>query len=210
MLKACPLCEHPLTKKKDEVYYDCETCRALVKDPNQFPTPAEEKGRYLEHHNDVDDPRYQKFTSPIHSFVLEHYAPYHKGLDFGSGTGPVISKILSDKGYNIVQYDPIFAPDEDLLDGRYDYIACCEVVEHLHYPAREFERLREMLNPGGRLLIMTFLYHESIDFKNWVYRNDDTHVFIFRKETMEYVAHLFDFEIEVLEKRFVVLRKPAD
>jgi len=57
---------------------------------------------------------------------------------------------------------------------------------------------------------MTFLYHESIDFKNWVYRNDDTHVFIFRKETMEYVAHLFDFEIEVLEKRFVVLRKPAD
>lgn len=203
----CPLCESPLTAKKDDVYFDCTNCRALVKAPDRFPTTSEEKERYLEHDNDVEDPRYQKFTAPIHNFILKHYETHHKGLDFGSGTGPVISKVLGDHGYDILQYDPFFAPNENMLKRQYDYIACCEVVEHFHHPKREFAILKSLLKSGGRLLIMTFLYREEIDFKNWVYRNDDTHVFIFRKETIEFVAGHFDFDVERLEKRFVVLKK---
>lgn len=203
----CPLCSSLLIRKMDSIYYKCDTCFALVKDKQHYLSASEEKARYETHNNDVNDARYQKFTSPITNFVLENYSKEHKGLDFGSGTGPVISKMLQDKNYNISQYDPFFAPDTEPLTSTYDYVVGCEVFEHFHNPRKELEKLSNLLNKNGRLLIMTFFYNNQIDFTNWVYRNDPTHVFIYRKETIEYIAAEMKFEIECLTDRFAVLKK---
>jgi len=40
---------------------------------------------------------------------MKDFNTNHKGLDFGAGTGPVISKVLKDKGYCIAQYDIFFS-----------------------------------------------------------------------------------------------------
>lgn len=203
----CTLCDSILTQRKDEYYYCCSRCKALVKDKKYYLDPEAEKARYLTHNNDVNDIGYQNFTSPITNFVLDHFSPEHMGLDFGSGTGPVISSMLSKEGYHIVQYDPFFAPDRSVLNTFYDYIVSCEVFEHFYNPKKEIDDLVSMLKTGGVLLIMTLLYHDQINFDNWVYRNDPTHVFIYTKETIEYIAAQKNLEIIVLTDRFIVLRK---
>ncbi len=203
----CPLCLSPLTTMIDTDYFDCTGCRALVKHPKLLPTPEEEQKRYESHNNDVNDARYQKFTEPIWQYILNHFKKDDLGLDYGSGTGPVISKMLLDQGYTIKQYDPFFSPDHTLLERNYHYIACCEVVEHFFYPRDEFTKLDRMLLPGGTFVGMTLLYNDNIDFKTWSYRKDETHVFIYRKETLEYIAHLFNYKLTELTNRFFVFGK---
>lgn len=203
----CTLCGSVLTRKKDVFYYDCDECKAIVKDEAHYLTADEEREIYETHNNDVDDIRYQNFTSPITNYVLDKFSPEHKGLDFGSGTGPVISSMLIEKNYDIVQYDPFFAPNQILLNNRYNYIVSCEVFEHFYNPKKEIDRLISLLKTNGMLLIMTMLYHDQIDFNTWKYRHDDTHVFIYRKETIEFIAHEKKLTIDVLTDRFIVLRK---
>lgn len=203
----CTLCGSALINKKDAYYYDCDLCKAIVKDEKYYLAADEEKAEYETHNNDIHDLRYQNFTMPITSYVIEQYLPAHKGLDFGSGTGPVISSMLMKEGYDIVQYDPFFAPDLSTLNARYDYIVSCEVFEHFHNPQMEIDRLTALLNGNGSLLIMTLLYHDQIDFSKWNYRNDATHVFIYRKETIEYIANEKNLTIDILTDRFIALRK---
>jgi len=67
-----------------------------------------EKECYQTHNNDILDKRYQQFVSPITSHIYNHFSPEDRGLDFGAGTGPVISYLLRQKEYQIKQYDPFF------------------------------------------------------------------------------------------------------
>lgn len=205
----CTLCGSALINRKDEYYYDCDLCKAIVKDEKDYLTADEEKAIYEIHNNDVNDVRYQNFTSPITNYVIEKFLPEHKGLDFGSGTGPVISSMLTKKGYDIVQYDPFFAPKQKILNNMYDYIVSCEVFEHFYKPNIEIDRLTSLLKANGMLLIMTILYNDQIDFNTWSYRNDPTHVFIYRKETIEYIANEKHYEIDILTDRFIALRKTS-
>ena len=203
----CSLCKTSLSPELDEEYYSCPVCLGWVKDKAQYLTPEEEKLRYQTHNNDITDRRYRKFTSPISNFIFENFGMHHKGLDFGSGTGPVISGVLQEEGYNVVQYDPYFANDPKLLEKQYDYIFACEVVEHFYNPAKEFERLFEMLKVGGKLILMTHLYEDSVDFKTWYYRKDPTHVFIYRGGTFQYISEKFGFDSPDIKERLVVLSK---
>jgi 2-polyprenyl-3-methyl-5-hydroxy-6-metoxy-1,4-benzoquinol methylase len=203
----CPLCSSPLITQKDAYFYDCDTCKAIVKDEKHYLTAAEEKAHYETHNNDVEDVRYQNFTMPITQYVLDSFLPTHKGLDFGSGTGPVISSMLAKENYDIAQYDPFFDPDQRVLNTTYDYIVSCEVFEHFNHPKLEIDRLTALLKPNGMLLIMTLLYHDTIDFKTWHYRNDPTHIFIFRTETIAYISEEKKLDVLELTNRFIVLRK---
>ena len=57
---------------------------------------------------------------------------------------------------------------------------------------------------------MTMLYNDQIDFNTWFYRKDPTHVFIYRKETFEYIAQKHKLEIVSLTNRFIALRKASN
>lgn len=202
----CPLCQEILSIKADKVYFDCQCCRALVKDRKLLPDTASEKARYEEHRNDVYDAGYREFTRPIWQYILDEYPASAEGLDFGSGTGPVISSVLQEHSYQVAQYDPYFAPNKELLKQQFDYIFACEVIEHFYEPRREFEQLAGMLRDGAELLLMTSIYHEGIPFMNWYYRNDPTHVFIYRKETLEFIANEFDLELTQTGEKLAILK----
>ncbi len=172
-------------------------------EPELRPNPEEEKLRYLHHENDVNDLGYQKFSSPITSAVLRDFTPSDKGLDFGAGTGPVIAKLLTDKQFNISLYDPFFHPEAELLEQRYDYIVCCEVIEHFYSPSKEFALLKRLLKPGGKLYCMTDLYHEEVKFKSWYYKNDPTHVFFYHLQSLEHIKNKFEFSKLSIEGRLI-------
>lgn len=203
----CTLCDTELFETANEHYFICSTCGAFVKDEKYYLESKEEKERYKEHENDVDDERYQNFTSPITDAILKNHSAEQLGLDFGSGTGPVISSQLREKDYQVKLYDPFFHPSEDYLNYSYDYIFSCEVFEHFYAPKQEIEMLLQILKPEGLLYIMTHLYNFEIDFTDWYYKNDPTHVFIYTFRTIEFIAKKYRLEIEELSDRFIVLRK---
>lgn len=192
----CILCgnktEHFNIWRKNE-YLKCSGCSSILLNPNNYINEIQEKKRYEEHNNDVEDKRYQEFVSPIVHGVLKDYNKNHRGLDFGSGTGPVISKLLKDKAYNIKEYDPFFANYPSKLKEKYDYIVVCEVIEHFHQPLKEFQLLKSLLNPGGTIYIMTSIYSGDIDFLSWSYKNDITHVFFYHRDALEWIENNLGF-----------------
>jgi SAM-dependent methyltransferase len=202
----CPLCSSkaiPFQSYREKQYYQCTLCRSVFLHPAYYVSAAEEKERYLEHNNDVNDPGYQEFVSPIIESVLNNQQPSDSGLDYGSGTGPVITKLLRDNNYQITTYDPIFDRKKEALTKQYDYIVCCEVVEHFCRPHEEFTGLRNILKPGGRLYIMTFPYVESIDFKSWNYKDDQTHVFFYHAKAFEWIKTNFGFKEVQIKQRLI-------
>lgn len=180
---------------------------------NDLPSEKAELSRYDAHNNDVNDPGYQKFVQPMVSAVTADFKPTDAGLDFGAGRGPVISKMLTEKGYYIEQYDPFYANNIKLLEKKYNYIVCCEVVEHFHFPEREFSLLKGLLRDNGKLYIKTSIYSPSIDFEKWYYKNDSTHVFFYQEKTLEFIKNHFGFSDLKIEDNIVIFssnNKPTD
>lgn len=207
-MELCPLCNTEsdiFFSHKNHFYYLCPNCRGFFLGKHHLPDEISELKRYHEHDNDIYDIRYQNFVSPVVNAVLNDFSTVHEGLDFGAGTGPVISKMLKDHGFQITPYDPFFHPHPELLRLKYDFIVSCEVVEHFHHPAREFELLRSLLKKGGKLYMKTKLYHDGIDFKKWHYKDDPTHVFFYQEETFEYIKNAFHWSKLEINQDLIIL-----
>lgn len=207
MPNKCPLCKSSAKifyQSKKRLYHQCKTCKGIFVDERLIPDFETEKKRYLEHNNDINNSGYQKFVSPITSAILNNFTTTDTGLDFGAGTGPVISKILRDNHYSIELYDPFFHDNKDLLNNKFNYIACCEVIEHFHFPEKEFQLLKRLLKPGGKLYCMTSIYNDQINFHTWFYKNDITHVFIYQKETLEWIQKEIGFSKITFDENLIV------
>ena len=207
MSLSCPLCNSTATffcEKPKHLFYKCDTCDGIFRPQHTFLTAEEEKAHYEKHNNDVFDERYQNFVSPIVNAVLQDFSPEAKGLDFGSGTGPVIAKMLTDKGYQVQNFDLFFANDVALLEQKYDYVSCCEVMEHFHQPYKEFELLKSLLLPKGKLYCKTAVYNHQKPFENWYYKDDFTHVFIYQPKTLEWIKSEFHFSNLIIKEKLIV------
>lgn len=199
----CPLCHDDqnsvkLTKPSGEVYYDCGHCGLIFLDEAHHLSPEKEKAHYQTHNNDISDVRYQKFVSPVVDYISEHVEKGKLGLDFGAGAGPVVSALLMDRGFDMKLYDPYFWDEHASLTFRYDFIVACEVIEHFFSPSDEFDKFKYLLNDGGIVALMTEIYHDGIDFTDWYYHRDPTHVCFYRMETFEWIVRNFglvDFKI---------------
>ena len=203
----CPLCHskgETFFTDNQQQFYQCKSCKGIFLSQEQLPAAEEEKYRYQQHNNEVGNKGYQKFVSPITNGVLRDFESSHLGLDFGAGTGPVITKMLKDCDFQIEIYDPFFHPNSELLKRKYDYIVCCEVIEHFHHPAKEFELLKNLLNKHGKLYCMTEVYNNSIDFGKWWYKNDFTHVFFYQKATFEFIKEKIDFQNIEIDGNLIV------
>jgi len=204
----CPLCKTKADYfcsfgKKRRDYFKCKHCDAVFLHPNNYIDYNQEKERYETHNNDVTDKRYQNFVRPITEAVKQTFPLTANGLDYGCGTGPVASFVLESKGFKkITLYDPFFQPSEEHLTQRYDFIICCEVIEHFFSPKEEFLRLRNLLKPNGKLFCKTSILktdcHETY-FQDWWYKNDPTHVFFYTSKTLEYIRVQFGFKTLSIE-----------
>lgn len=204
----CSLCMSNASSFKTfkvKIYYLCQNCGAVLLGPDHYLSAEAEKVRYLAHQNNVNDAGYQKFVGPIVNAVKSGFGCMDKGLDFGCGPGPVISKLLKDEDYNIRLYDPLFCDDAEALCSVYDYIVCCEVIEHFAKPAEEFNKLRSLLKDGGKLFCMTYIYDSGIDFDNWHYKNDTTHIIFYSVKTLEWIKSNFNFSRIKIEGRLIEL-----
>lgn len=206
----CPLCitiANHFYNYKSREYYFCTSCFSVFLDHKNYLSEEEEEKHYKQHNNDVFDLGYQQFASPIVNAIKKDFLPTHQGLDFGSGTNSVIVKLLRDDFYQITEFDPYFSNNLAVLENKYDYIACCEVIEHFYHPKKEFEKLYDLLLPNGKLYCMTELFKETKNFDSWYYKNDHTHVFFYHEKTIAWIAEKIGFSTYSIDGRLIVFEK---
>ena len=207
----CPLCGHkqvPLREVQRRSYGFCPGCRGIFAERASLPDPRQELAEYLKHNNDVDDPRYRAFARPLVDLVASRQGPKDRGLDFGAGPGPVVTRMLAERGYSLALYDPYFHKETSVLDDTYDFIVCCEVIEHFYTPAESFRLLARLLAPGGTLYCRTTLVPDDIPFLRWHYKNEATHVFFYHRETIAWLAScIMRCEHTILDKNLIMFTR---
>ena len=207
----CPLCEskeivdYYSNKRRD--FLTCGFCN-LVFVPNKFHlTPDEELKRYELHQNNPEDEGYKEFLSRLAIPLQKRLKAKSNGLDFGSGPGPTLSKMLEDKGHTVEIYDYFYANDKEVLRKRFDFITATEVFEHLRNPGQEIKMLWELLNPGGILGIMTKLAIDQQAFPKWHYITDRTHICFFSEKTFMWLSNKLKARLEFIGSDVIMLTK---
>jgi len=207
----CPLClgEQPrlFLRGRRRTYMRCQVC-GLVFGPPAFFLPAdEEKRRYDLHRNSPHDPGYCRFLSRLFLPLQRDLTPGSHGLDFGSGPEPTLSRMFEAAGHTMTLFDRFYEPDPAALERQYDFITVAEVVEHLHEPGREMDRLWSCLRPGGTLGIMTQPAVERDAFAQWHYQNDLTHVCFFSPATFAWLAARWGAELTAADADVFLFHK---
>jgi hypothetical protein len=211
---ACPLCGSTRTQEylEDKVrsYNRCSRCDLVFVPPAHFLSPEEEKRVYDMHENNPADAGYRQFLSRLHGPMSERLPAGASGLDFGSGPGPTLSLMFEEQGHAMCIYDPFYAPDNSIFERRYDFITATEVVEHLHRPGFELDRLWSLLHPGGLLGLMTKRLDDRHDFAAWHYKNDPTHVVFFSRRCFEWLSAGWGTRPVFPADDVVILQKPGE
>lgn len=207
----CPLCEckQVLSFCRDQrrSFLRCNQCRLVFVPAEYHLSPDAEKAEYDLHRNDPDDRGYRTFLSRLFDPLCQRLPAGAKGLDYGSGPGPTLSLMLAEAGFDMAIYDPFYAPQRAVLQNRYDFISCTEVVEHFHFPGQEFQMLWQLLAVQGWLGIMTKLVIGPQAFARWHYKNDPTHVAFFSRETFTFLADRLDARLDFVGADVILLQK---
>lgn len=205
----CPLCNGSSVEAYHEdrrrPYLCCSTCNLVFVPPANYLDRAAERAEYDLHKNRVDDSGYRVFLSRLAQPMVARLAPGASGLDFGCGPAPALACMLREAGFTVALYDSFYFPDGAALSGSYDFICATEVVEHLHHPGAELDRLWVLLEPGGCLGIMTKLVRDRAAFATWHYKNDPTHVCFFSSQTWQWWAQEQGAALEIIGADVILL-----
>ena len=188
-------------------YFLCNGCSLIFVPPGQLLSSEEELSRYELHENDPDDPGYRKFLGRMFKPLILKLPENSYGLDFGSGPGPTLNLMFEEAGHTMRIYDPFFAKNPSVFDDQYDFITTTETAEHLHDPLMELGRLWNCLKQGGLLGVMTNRWTTVEKFKDWHYKNDDTHVIFFHEDTFRWLQKRWNAKLEIYERDVVIFEK---
>lgn len=210
----CRLCDHPAPEPfatvEGRYYLRCPRCQLTALSAAQLPDLAIEKAQYDLHENDPGDPGYRHFLDQLATPLGRYLPDGAEGLDFGCGPGPALAGLLAERGFPCAVYDPLYATDDSVLKRRYDFVTCTEVLEHLHWPGRDWQRLGELVRPGGWLALMTRWLTDDNHFPRWHYRRDPTHVCFWKPETFRWLGDRDGWEPILMDNPVVLLRRTRD
>lgn len=204
---ACVLCGSKSIRSQLECsdYFACDHCDLIFLNPALRLSPEDEKKHYDNHNNDIHDPRYKKFVDPLFREIIQRSEPFDVGLDYGAGPGPVIAYLLENHKIKVDLYDPYFNSTVSKLERKYNFIYASESVEHFYDPQKEFLNIKNHLTENGFLAVMTHMHTPQIDFKNWYYRKDPTHVCFYSTKTMLWIKEEFGFRgMDVVSDKVVI------
>ena len=210
-IDACPLCNSNLTESfyRDSYrqYLKCSICDFVFVPKIYHLSEKDERVRYDTHNNDPEDDRYRNFLSQLLNPLQERIPKSACGLDFGSGPGPTVSLMLEERGYSVDLYDKFYDRNDAVFDKQYDFITASEVVEHLRQPLTELSRLMGLLKSNGVFAIMTEILTSQIDFNQWYYKKDPSHIGFFSEKALSYLAEKWQAELYVISERVVIFKK---
>jgi SAM-dependent methyltransferase len=207
----CPLClvsgqTTDVHGPDNRRYHLCHNCSLIFVNPCHRLSPEDEKTRYTTHNNSIENDGYVRFLHRLVHPMLPYLDATMRGLDYGCGPSPTLSKLLRRQGMMCDDYDPFFACRP--LRPPYDYIFSTECFEHFHYPNKEMQRLCSLLQPGGLLGIMTEQWSTLEHFATWHYPRDRTHTSFYHEHTFAFLSRQFGWNMLYTEgNRVVILRR---
>jgi SAM-dependent methyltransferase len=206
----CRLCSNTelreLNGTDQRNYYFCDKCYSVNVHTKEFIDKIQEKEIYLTHNNGIEYDGYVNFLRRAIDPALDFIERDMKGLDYGCGYAPTLSKILESEGYTCEDYDPFFFRNE--LTGNYDFIFSTEVFEHFFEPNSEIEKLTNLLKDNGYLIAMTERWKNLEEFSDWYYTKDPTHVFFYHTKTFDYICKYYGYKKMFDDgNRVTILRK---
>ena len=187
-------------------YHHCNNCYLIFTNTENLLPVEEERYRYLLHDNRIENKGYVEFLYRIISPALQYLKPGMSGLDFGCGPSPVLACLLSREGYKCSYYDPIFFNKSEEFD-KYDFIFATECFEHFFFPKKELNLLRKLLNKDGLLAIMTEVWKNINQFKDWYYARETTHVSFYHLKTLQFIAKELQTNIIYTDDKRIFLLK---
>ncbi len=208
----CLLCHSSSTffsRDKKREYRHCGYCDLIFVPAKDHISSSQEKNEYDLHENDPTDSSYRNFLSQVIRPLEKYTTSGMKGLDFGSGPGPTLHLMLTERGYQMEHYDPFFAPHDPLLQMQYDFVTSTEVVEHFNDPQKSWSLLARLVKQGGCLAVMTLFWDLTIknNFSQWWYKNIPSHVAFYSHKTLHWIAKSFSFQLIHIEKRVAIFKK---
>lgn len=212
----CPLC-HSTSEFWVEAhrreYYLCPACQLAFVPSRYYLPPEEEKARYLEHENSLENEGYVRMFQEKIDAIRRHCPHVTTALDYGCGYEPVLKTLLERAGFAADGYDLLFFPEIKEY-STYDLIISTETFEHLKQPGEEMARINGLLNPRGYLGVMTQFYPapggkpDAAAFGDWYYPRDPTHICFYGPQTFEWIAHHHNFDmIHNNGRDFVILQR---
>lgn len=208
----CPLCDNKNTSDYCEdnrrSFYVCECCQLVFVSSDQWLSSEDEKAVYDKHQNAPNDQDYRKFLSRLFIPLLENLKPGDTGLDFGCGPGPTLSVMFEEQGFSVQLYDIFYNNNPSVLKRHYQFITATEVIEHLQRPGAVVSQLWQLLKPGGTLGVMTKLLINKEAFSSWHYKNDQTHICFFSRQTFNWLANELDAQLTIVGNDVILLTKP--
>jgi len=209
--QTCPLClsdlAHWFYSDRLRDYFQCPDCQLISVPATQFLNPSDEKARYDYHENSPHDPEYRKFLDRLYEPLRHRLIGQKSGLDFGSGPGPTLSVMLEEIGHTVSLYDPFYASDAHALKIQYDFVTASEVLEHVRKPRETLDTLWGCVRPGGLLGIMTKQFQNLNMFGKWAYKNDDTHIHFYSRQTFEWLKDYWRADVQYFEQDVVIFDK---
>jgi hypothetical protein len=180
-------------------------------DPDFFLSHDDEKARYESHENIEGDAGYEKFLGQLWNPLQKFLTVGQGGIDFGSGPGPALQKMIQQRGFHCEIYDPYYASNTAVLGRKYDFAVSTEVVEHFNFPRQAWMQLLSLVKPGGYLGVMTQFHPGGEEvaafFEKWWYARDPAHVCFYSEKTLRGTLESAGFEILEIHSPIVIAGK---
>ena len=189
--------------KYDVNFYECEECKSL-----QTEKPYWLEEAYADWLTKFDTGVYARVSKTfLVSFVICKLFKLKNVLDYGGGDG-LFCRIMRDYHFNCFSYDKFSKNiySKEFLNQNFitpDLLTSYEAAEHFSQPMDEFKKIFA-LKP--KIFLMTTGIYQNHD-QNWDYLEADTgqHIFFYSKESLEFIAKRFNYNITFLESGFILM-----
>ena len=81
------------------------------------------------------------------------------------------------------------------------------MIEHLSDPVFELERLKSILKTECCIAIMTQILTNEIDFSDWYYKNDPSHIGFYTRKSLIFLGNYLGFEVSFHSDRVIFFIK---
>jgi SAM-dependent methyltransferase len=195
---------------------------AMYGDDTYWRSPSPKTHGYADYRS--EQPRYLRTFRKRLDYALKYGPAGGRALDVGSAAGFCMA-VLRERGFDVhgVEVSPViasyaqnelgfgdrvfvgFLQDAPLPLHSFDLICMWDVVEHVPDPVALLRRARELLAPGGRLIIET----QDIDSRfartlgpRWHHFKHAEHIYHFNPSTIQRLLGEAGFELERLSHRY--------
>lgn len=201
----CPVCggrAHPVVRRRDHIYYRCQSCAALFTpwiDPRVLHAVSGPEGTGTDESSDT-----------LRLGRIEAGLGRRPGrmIAFGPG-GASFVRFLMGQGISAGSVDShTLLQVDNLEEGAWDAVSLLEQIESLADPHGVFQALGRILTPGGVLYLESPLATDQ-DLLSWEYLDPALgHRLVYAPASLELLAARHGFHLSHVGDRAHLMRKP--